>query len=264
MKKDIREEEQEVRLNKFISHNTIYSRREADKIIEEGRVIINKEVVNDMGRKVKNSDIVLVDNKAVKEDKDKMITVIVYNKQKGELVTKKDPRDRKVIFDTLEHKFKHFMPVGRLDYASEGVLLLSDSVDTVTKLMNSDLERTYKIKLNGPITDAMERAMREGLELEDATIGGHANSKIKSMTFKPFNRYTILTNTEKFSKLKVVISEGKNRELRRFFGHFNIDVMDLKRLDFGGVSLNNLPSGKSRYLTREEYKNLRYFLNENE
>lgn len=262
--KDEKLELEEVRLNKFISHNTKYSRREADKIIEEGRVTINKEVVNDMGRKVTEEDFVLVDNKPVKEDKNKMITMIVYNKQKGELVTKKDPRDRKIIFDTLERKFKDFMPVGRLDYSSEGVLLLSDSVTTVTKLMNSDLERTYKIKLNGPITDAIEQAMRNGLELEDATTGGHENSKIKAMTFKPFNRYNIISNGEKFSKLKVVISEGKNRELRRFFAHFNLDVMDLKRLDFGGISLNNLPSGKSRYLTREEYRNLRFFLNENE
>ncbi len=254
------DEENLVRLNKYISHNTKYSRREADTVIEEGRVSINGEAVKDMGSKVGDNDTVSIDNKPIKIDKNKIPTVIVYNKPKGELVTKKDPQGRKIIYDTLDAKFRHFLPVGRLDYASEGVLLLSDSVEIVDKLMHSKLERVYKIKVNGPITPVMEQAMRQGLELEDATVGGHQNSKIKSMSFAAFDGYNILTNGEKFSKIKVAISEGKNRELRRFFAHFSLDVMDLKRLDFGGVSLNNLPTGKSRYLSREEYRNLRHFL----
>jgi len=86
-------------------------------------------------------------------------------------------------------------------------------------------------------------------------------SKIKSMSFKPFLKYNIQRNDEKFSKIKVAITEGKNRELRRFFAHFGLDVLDLKRFEFGGISLNNLPTGKSRYLTREEYRNLRHFVN---
>ncbi len=85
---------------------------------------------------------------------------------------------------------------------------------------------------------------------------------IKSMNFAPFLAYDIQTNGEKISKIKVVISEGKNRELRRFFGYFGLDVMDLKRVEYGGVSLNNLPTGKTRFLTKDEYKNLRIFLNE--
>lgn len=253
-------EDERVRLNKYISHNTKYSRREADRIIEEGRVSINDELVEDMGSKIGDQDTVSIDGKPIKIDKNKIPTVIVYNKPKGELVTRKDPQGRKIIFDSLDTKFKHFLAVGRLDYASEGVLLLSDSVKIVDKLMHSNLERVYKIKVNGPITPVIEQAMREGIELEDATVGGHQNSKIKSMSFSAFDGYNILTNGEKFSKLKVAISEGKNRELRRFFAHFSLDVMDLKRLDFGGISLNNLPTGKSRYLTRDEYKNLRHFL----
>ena len=84
------------------------------------------------------------------------------------------------------------------------------------------------------------------------------------MSFAPFLAYDIQTNTPKHSKIKVVISEGKNRELRRFFAHFDLQVMDLKRLEYGGVSLNNLPTGKTRYLTKEEYKNLRIFMNEDD
>ena len=138
----------------------------------------------------------------------------------------------------------------------------SDNVEVVNALMHSDLERVYKIKVNGVITKPVEEAMQHGLEIEDATSGAFKTSKIKSMNFAPFLAYDILTNSEKFSKIKVVISEGKNRELRRFFGYFGLDVMDLKRVEYGGVSLNNLPTGKSRFLTKDEYKNLRIFLNE--
>ncbi|MEN8718084.1 MAG: pseudouridine synthase, partial [Sulfurovum sp.] len=173
-----------------------------------------------------------------------------------------DPQRRKTIFDSLGSKYKHFLPIGRLDYASEGLLLLTDSVDILNTVVHSDLERVYKIKVNGFISKKVEEAMQNGLVLEDASSGGHKDSKIKGMTFAPFLAYDIQRNEQNFSRVKVVINEGKNRELRRFFAHFNLDVMDLKRLEFGGISLNNLPTGKSRFLTREEYKNLRIFMNE--
>lgn len=266
MKKEIEEEQEEslTRLNKFISHNSNYSRREADKLIEEGRITVNNKPVKDLATKVSDKDIVRIGKKVIKEDKNKMYTVIIYNKPKGELVTKNDPQGRKVIYDSLDKKYKHFIPIGRLDYASEGLILLTDSVDVANKLMHSNLERIYKLKVNGPVTSKVEEAMLNGLELEDARVGGHEKSKIKAMNFEPFIAYQIISNNKNFSKIKVAISEGKNRELRRFFGHFGLDILDLKRFEFGGISLNNLPTGKSRYLTKDEYKDLRLFLNGDE
>lgn len=261
---DVEEEFEPIRLNKFISHNSNYSRREADKIIADGKISINGKVVTDLATKVTDTDEVKLGKKVIKEDKNRMYTVIIYNKPKGELVTKHDPQGRKVIFDSLDNKYKHFMPIGRLDYASEGLVLLTDSVDVANKLMHSNLERIYKLKVDGLIHPKVEEAMKNGLELEDATSGAHEKSKIRSMSFEPFIAYQILTNGENFSKIKVGISEGKNRELRRFFGHFGLEVMDLKRFEFGGISLNNLPTGKSRYLTRDEYKDLRHFVNSTE
>ena len=252
------------RLNKYLSHNSNYSRREADKLIEEGKVRVNNKVVTDLATKVSINDKVEIGKKLIKEDKNKIYTVIVYNKPKGEIVSKKDPQGRRTIYDSLDNKYKHFMSVGRLDFASEGLLLLSDSVEVVNPLMHSDLERVYKIKVNGLIKPNVEQAMQQGITLENATSGAHKDSKIKSMSFAPFLAYDIQTNTPKHSKIKVVISEGKNRELRRFFAHFDLQVMDLKRLEYGGVSLNNLPTGKTRYLTKEEYKNLRIFMNEDD
>ncbi len=154
------------------------------------------------------------------------------------------------------------MPVGRLDFASEGLLLLSDSAKVVRTLMESGLERVYLIKLSGMIKDCVFDAMESGLSLEDASAGGHSKSKIKAMDFAPFAGYTCIKNTPKYSKIKVIITEGKNRELRRFFAHFGLEVLDLKRIAYGFVHLNNLPCQKVRFLERKEYNKLHIFLKE--
>ena len=134
-----------MRLNKYIAHHSSYSRREADKVIQDGYVRVDGEIQENPATQVEEGvSIVYVSGKQVAV-RDKY-TVIVYNKPKGELVTKTDPRGRKTIYDSLDKKYKHFIPVGRLDYASEGVLLLTDASKIATALMESDLERIYKIR----------------------------------------------------------------------------------------------------------------------
>lgn len=248
-----------MRLNKFIAHYSTYSRREADAAVLKGAVKINGKVETNPATQVdeRNMDVYVHGKKVSPKD---IITVIAYNKLKGELVTKSDPRGRKIIYDTLDHKFRHFIPVGRLDFASEGLLLLTDSSVVATILMNSDLERIYKIKIKGPVTERMEEAMKKGLELDDASAGAHSHSKITSMTFAPFAAYRIEKNTPNYSILKVGITEGRNRELRRFFAHFDAEVADLKRISYGGIELNNLPDGKTRFLTRSEYTSVREYV----
>lgn len=254
------EDEGKTRLNKFISHNSRFSRREADELIKAGKVSIDGKVIGDLSTKVGFKTIVKVNGRTVKVDFSRPSTVIVYNKLKGEIVSKNDPQGRKIIYDTIGKKFSHFIPVGRLDYASEGMLLLTDDPKIATAIMTSDLERVYKIKIEGEVSKAMISAMDNGITLDDATAGAWDNTKTINMEFKPFLGYQIQTSTPKYSKLKVAISEGKNRELRRFFAHFGAKVVDLKRVSFGGINLNNLPSGKVRYLERDEYDNLREFM----
>jgi len=116
---------EKTRLNKFISHNTNYSRREADELIKAGKVSIAGRVVSDLATSVDEDDKVRINGRLIKLKKE--FTVIVYHKQKGELVSKKDDRGRKTIYDTLDKKFAKFVSVGRLDYASEGLLLLTDA-----------------------------------------------------------------------------------------------------------------------------------------
>lgn len=252
-------ETETTRLNKAIAERTKLSRREADKAIQDGRVKVGRHTETNPARQVSGDDKLFLDGRFLKEPSSEF-TVIAYCKEKGELVTKKDPQGRKTIYDTLPKRYSHFIPIGRLDFASEGLLLLTDSAKVAEALMKSSLERVYNIKIDGPITDDMIRAMKEGLYAEDASKGGHEKSTITSMEFAPFNDFKIAKSSKNYSKLKVSISEGKNRELRRFFGYFERKVLDLKRVAYGWVELSALPGGKVRFLDKKEYDQLHKFL----
>lgn len=250
--------EEIMRLNQYIAHHSKYSRREADALIQEGKVSIGREVIRDFSYQVDSQTTIYLNGRPLR--KQDRFSVIAYNKPKGEIVSKRDDRGRRVVYDTLPKRFAHFKPIGRLDFASEGLLLLSDSAKVVQSLMESKLERVYLLKLSGLIQEEVFEAMEGGITLEDARAGGHSKSKIQSMEFAPFAGYACIKNTPKFSKIKIIIKEGKNRELRRFFAHFGLEVLDLKRIAYGFVHLNNLPSGKVRFLERKEYNKLHQFL----
>ncbi|MBF7046506.1 rRNA pseudouridine synthase [Campylobacter volucris] len=246
-----------MRINKFISHNSKYSRREADELIKQGLVKINHKIAK-LSDSVKEDDKIFINGK--KLHKKTQFSVIIYHKQKGEIVSKKDDRGRKTIYDSLPRQFNTWLSVGRLDFASEGLLLLTDSPVIADALMHSDLEREYYLKVKGIVDKNVIEAMQNGLEIQNETKGAHAKTKITSMSFAPFLDFEIFGSSGGFTKLKVIINEGKNRELRRFFGHFDIEVMDLKRVAFGALDLGVLKAGKYRYLENGEYDKLRDFL----
>ena len=247
-----------MRLNKFIAHNSKYSRREAEKVIASGEVKIDKNIVTDPACDVGEEDKVFLHDKFVKIRDG--FTVIVYNKPKGELVTKSDPKGRRTIYDGLGRKYAAYMPIGRLDFASEGLLLLTDSSEIADTLMTSKLERVYNIKVAGDVPKELQEAMKNGLHLDDATAGGHSESRMTSMDFAPFVGFKILKDHPKYSRLRIALNEGKNREIRRFFAYFERDVLDLRRVSFGGVELNALPEGKTRFLEKSEYNSLHKYL----
>ncbi len=251
---------QKMRLNKFISHNTAYSRREADELIKQGKVSINGRIVSDF-IEVSGEEKIRIGSRLIKPKTE--FTMIVYNKRKGELVTKKDDRGRRTIYDSLPEGFSRFVSVGRLDFASEGLLLLTDAPAIATALMNSDIEREYYLKVKGEVRDEVVTAIREGFFAADASKGAHAKSKIKSMEFKPFLGYRIMPSSGGYTKIKAIINEGQNRELRRFLGYFDLDVVELKRTAFGRMTLGTLKPGKWRYFDQSEYEDLRDFLKEN-
>ncbi len=249
-----------MRLNKYISHNSKYSRREADKLIEAGEVKVNKKVMLNFAYIVEDSDQISIKDRFLKPKKKGELTVIIFNKPKGVLVTKKDDRGRATIYHKLPGKFRHFVPIGRLDYSSEGLLLLTDAPEVAEALMTSALPRTYNIKIDKDISKEMLDAMKNGLKLEDASAGAHQRSDIRKMDFAPFSGYEFRGTTGKYSKLRVTITEGKNRELRRFFGYFDANIVDLKRVAFWDIELNNLPTGKTRYFSHHEYDMLHKML----
>ncbi|EAJ5681652.1 rRNA pseudouridine synthase [Campylobacter lari] len=249
-----------MRINKFISHNSKYSRREADELIKQGLVKINKKTAL-LSDSVNAEDKVFINGK--KLHKKTQFSVIIYHKQKGEIVSKKDDRGRKTIYHTLPKQFSTWLSVGRLDFASEGLLLLTDSPVIADVLMHSDLEREYYLKVKGNIDKNVIEAMQNGLEIQNEKKGAHTKTKITSMSFAPFLGFEIFGSSGGYTKLKVIINEGKNRELRRFFGHFDLEVMDLKRVAFGVLDLGMLKAGKYRYLENGEYEKLRDFLKTN-
>ncbi|WP_276883622.1 pseudouridine synthase [Campylobacter cuniculorum] len=246
-----------MRINQFISHNTSHSRREADELIKQGLVKINTKIAQ-FSDKVKQEDKVFIKDKRI--HKKTQFSVIVYHKQKGELVSHKDDRGRKTIYENLPKKFSSWLSIGRLDFASEGLILLTDSALIASALMKSDLEREYYLKIKGYIDKKVVEAMENGLEIKNEKKGAHSKSKISSMTIAPFLEYEIFGSSGGYTKLRVVINEGQNRELRRFFGHFDLKIMDLKRVAFGIVELDMLRAGKYRYLEKTEYEKLRDFL----
>lgn len=248
-----------MRINQFLSHNTKLSRREADEAIKQNRVKINHKLAV-LSDKVSKNDRVFMDNRLINPQN--QYTIIIYNKPKGEIVSKNDAFGRRTIFESLEAKFRHFTPAGRLDFASEGLLILSDSIKVINALTKSKITRIYSIKLDGKITQQIIDSAQNGLKLDDARAGGHKHSKITSMEFAPFAFLEIKDEGKSYTKIKVGINEGQNRELRRFFAHFGLNVLDLKRVSFGFMHLNALPCGKSRYLTKKEYKKIREFLAE--
>ncbi len=136
-----------MRLNQYISHNSKYSRREADRLILDGRVNIEKRKATPTSI-LQEGERVFIDGKYLKPKDEENYTLIIYHKPKGELVSKKDDRGRRTIYHSLSSQYAHFVPVGRLDYASEGLLILTDSKKVATKLMQSELERVYLLKLN--------------------------------------------------------------------------------------------------------------------
>ena len=253
-----------MRLNKYIAHNSRYSRREADVLIQEGKVKVNKTYITDFGYQVKEGDRVYIKGKEITPKAKHEVTMIVYNKPKGSLVTKKDDRGRTTIYHLLPGKFRHFIPVGRLDFASEGLLLLTDNSYYATILMNSKLPRVYNIKIDKMLSKEMIEAMQNGLSLDDARAGAHKSSEIVSMEFAPFAGFVVRSEGRNYTKLKVAITEGKNRELRRFFGHFGAKVLDLKRVSYGPFELNNLPENKTRFLSSKEYEILHKIIKEEE
>ncbi|PZR11014.1 MAG: 23S rRNA pseudouridine(2604) synthase RluF [Flavobacterium psychrophilum] len=228
-------EEELKRLNKFISETGYCSRREADKLIEEGRVTING-VVPEMGTKVSPDDEVRIDGKLIKEKTSKNI-YLAFNKPVGiECTTNTDVKDN--IVDYINYP-KRIFPIGRLDKASEGLIFMTDDGDIVNKILRArnNHEKEYIVTVNKPITDRFIQRMGSGIPILDTVTRKCKVEQISKYIFR------------------IVLTQGLNRQIRRMCEYLGYDVTALKRIRIINISLD-VPVGRYRDLTTAEIKEL--------
>ncbi len=229
-----------MRINKYIAECGIASRRNADVLIKEGKVKLNGKVVTTPGIDVnEENDTVTVDGNKISLPSD--FTYILFNKPKGCVCTANDEKGRKTIFDFINLSNKRLFSVGRLDYDSEGMLILTNDGELSYRLTHpsNEIPKTYVVKIEGQIQEDQLAKLRNTLELPGGGVSHHAKVKVLE-TFKDSTR------------LQVTISEGKNRQIRRMFESVEKNVIFLKRIAIGEFKLGGLSRGGWRYLTPEE------------
>ena len=218
------------RIAKVIARDTKYSRREVEKLILDGRVKIDETIIYKPNVNVTSANTILLDNKKINFKQ--QIQLYKYYKPRGFLVTHSDPENRNTIFDNLPKKFEIMITVGRLDYDSEGLLLMTNSGDIKRKmeLPNNNWKRIYRVRVYGKVNKDIVLKLRKGL-------------KIKTIQYKPIDA-KIDNESNSYTWLTMSLTEGKNREIRNIFEYFGMSVTRLIRVAYGPYKLNNLIKGE--------------------
>jgi 23S rRNA pseudouridine2605 synthase len=227
-----------MRINKFIASCGIASRRKAEEMIQEGRVRINDSVVSDLSTKVSEIDIVKIDGKIISKVEEKYYYML--NKPIGYVSTAKDQFGRPSVVDFFDKK-QRIYPVGRLDYDSRGLLLMTNDGDLTYALTHPKyhIEKIYEVKVSAALSNSEIEKFKSGID-----IGGYITAK---------SRITFIDNTS----YEVIIKEGKNRQIRKMFSALGKNVLDLKRVSIGKLKLMDLKEGTYRKLTNEEVEYLK-------
>lgn len=233
------------RLHKVMARAGVASRRHSEELIQAGRVTVNGKVVTELGIKVvAGKDLIEVDGRPLGRPEN--LVYLLLNKPKGYVTTLFDPQGRPKVTDLLEEAVaERVYPVGRLDYDTEGLLVLTNDGDLANGLMHPArlVKKTYVAKVRGVPGPAKLRALEEGIELED---GMTAPAEAKMLEVRAPNSATV----------SLRIHEGRNRQVRRMFEALGHEVIHLKRSNFGPLSLKELPVGQWRHLTPEEVADL--------
>jgi 23S rRNA pseudouridine2605 synthase len=235
-----------MRLNKYLQQAGLGSRREAERWVEEGRVTVNGTVAT-VTTEVEEGAEVCVDGTPVTPSSAPQPRVFAFHKPTGVIVTARDHEGRETLYDALEKvpNFKtlpRLMPVGRLDLNSEGLLLLTDSGPLAQVLMSptTALLRVYRVRVHGVLSDAQLKQWQKGLNIAGIYYRG-ADISLEKEGKSGHNRW-----------YRIVLNEGKNREIRKIFEHFGCAVNRLQRTSYGPVELGNLPSRGLRELPEAE------------
>jgi len=225
------------RLNKYLAHAGVGSRRQCDTLIAEGRVKIAGVVVRELGTRVEDGQPVTVDDKPIQQER---LVYWLVNKPVGYLCTNFDPEGRPLAIDLVEHVGQRVYTVGRLDEQSEGLLLMTNDGDLAYRLTHPrfGIEKTYHVHVAGRPTPADLSQLLKGVWLAE----GHVHAKhVKKLRQQGESTW-----------LEIVLAEGKNREIRRMLARLDHKVMELIRVAIGPLRLGGLRSGKSRPLGHDE------------
>ena len=236
------------RLQKVIAASGYTSRRKAEALILEGRVEVNGEIVTELGTKVKPGDMIFVDGKSiVKENK----VYYVFYKPKGCICSLHDEFDRPLVIDYFQDIKERIYPVGRLDYDTSGVLLMSNDGAFANMIMHprSHLEKIYEVSIKGLIKGEEIHQLEKGIYLEG----------VKTLPCKI--RITHKDNEHKTTVLQIKLYEGKNRQVKKMFESIGFPVKRLHRISVGGINLQGLRPGEYRILKPQEVKDLRAKVN---
>ncbi len=227
-----------MRINKFLSYSGVASRRAADKLILEGVVKINGRICSPGDDVDIGSDRVTVNNKEVSPVK--KYDYYIMNKPKGYVCTVKDDKGRKTVMDLLPNNAKRLFPVGRLDYDTEGLLILTNDGDLTFKLTHpkNEVPKTYLVKTEKPVSDEDLVKLRNGVYI-DGVKTNKCNVRI-------------VQTDKNGSKLHITITEGRNRQVRKMFESVGNNVDFLKRIKIGDLTLTGLNRGEIRQLSARE------------
>jgi len=231
--------ENNIRLQVYLSHAGVASRRACEDIIAEGRVFVNGAAVTSAGSKVADGDIVLLDGKPVQPENRRLY--LALNKPAGYICTSNDPQGRPLALELLPSQItERLYNVGRLDFLSCGLIFFTNDGNFANRLAHPScgLEKEYLIEATGIIPDAVIEAFNNGITVEDVNY--------KAKTAERTGRKT----------MRIVLVEGKNREIRRVFSHFRLHPALLRRVRIGPVLLGDLQEGKSRALKKDEIDKL--------
>ena len=236
----------EIRISRYLAKAGLASRREAEKLILDGRVTLNGEAVIEPWRSCNKKDVLKLDGVIVRQ----VIPTVIYqlNKPKGYLSTSKDSLGRRTIFDLIESKLEHLMIIGRLDYNSEGLMILTNNgeLKRYLELPKNKFERTYRVKIKGNLTSRNLNEIERGVSLN-------------GLNYKPIE-VRFLRSNRSYSWIEMVLTEGKNREIRKILAGFNLTVVRLIRVGFGPFKLGNLKTGGSKKLNFKNYEALKNYL----
>lgn len=228
------------RLQKIIATAGVCSRRKAEELILLGEVKVNGETVNTLGAKADpHNDIISVEGKVIEPFGAEKVYYLL-NKPRGYITSTSDPQGRPTVMDLMKGVSTRIYPVGRLDYASEGLLLLTNDGELANKLMHpsSQVRRTYSVKVRGSLTDDQIRQLRKGVHLSDGFV-------------KPL-RVSRADRLENKEWVEIEITEGKNLEIRRIFAVLDLEVDRLRRIGIGSLEIGKVPVGKYISLTKRQ------------